>query len=159
MVKKQIGRFLAIGLIGAIIDFGILNLASWLTDVRAGVIVGWINAPGFILANLFTYFGNRHWVFTDQLTPVGNPFNNLPKFSLIALSGLLLNSLTIVILTTYFMPPPFGLGAVIWLNFSKAVASAVAAGWNFSGYKFFAFKKYENTFHRRPGLERTGDNQ
>jgi putative flippase GtrA len=87
-----------------------------------------------------SYFWNKFWVFQDS---GDNVFADLPKFSLVILSGTILNSGLVIFFTT-FVGPQFGIGANEWLNISKVTASATTLIWNFLGYKFFAFNGQNN---------------
>lgn len=136
----QFGKFAVVGFMNASIDFGTLNLLSVLTSTSSGFLVGGINIPGFLLAATNSYFWNKFWVFGDS---GDNVFADLPKFSIVILSGALLNSGLVIFLTTY-IGPHFGVSAGQWLNVSKVAASATMLAWNFLGYKFFAFNSPTN---------------
>lgn len=150
---SQFARFVVVGFLGAAIDFMVLNVVSRLTGITAGIVVGWINVPGFLIAVVNTYLWNKLWVFhhgahltSSSAMSFGTHFirifRDFPKFLSVTLVGLFLNSAIIVIITTYLSSP---WSEVVWLNFAKVIASAVAMIWNFLGYKFFAF-------HRKPAL-------
>lgn len=134
---KQFGKFAAIGFLSAAIDFGVLNLMSILSGVTKGFIVGGVNIPGFTLAVLNGYVWNKKWTFESH---DGEPlFHDFPKFLAVTLGGLLINS-SIVILTTTYVSPQFGLSQEAWLNIAKVLANAVGLIWNFVGYKFVVFR-------------------
>lgn len=132
----QFSKFVAVGFLNASIDFGILNGLSIFTGAVSGFVIGGVNAPGFIIASLNSYFWNRLWVF-PQADAEGK-FDDFPKFLLISLLGVFLNSLIVIYLTTY-TPQLFGFEEKEWLNIAKAIASAIVLAWNFIGYKFYAF--------------------
>jgi putative flippase GtrA len=44
----QFGKFLAVGTLNTGIDFGTLNLLSWLTGIYGGVQLAPINVPGVL---------------------------------------------------------------------------------------------------------------
>jgi len=135
-VFAQFSKFVVVGFLNASIDFGILNGLSIFTGAVSGFIIGGVNAPGFIIGSLNSYFWNRTWVF-PQANNEGK-LADFPKFFIISILGVILNSLVIVYFTTYVSQ--FGFSDKAWLNISKAIASAVVLTWNFIGYKFFAFK-------------------
>ncbi len=146
----QFGKFAATGFFSASIDFAALNFISYLTGITAGVVVGWINIPGFLLAVLNGYVWNKLWVFKSQtrfrslidlnlVWGKGGVFSDFPKFLLVTVIGLLLNSGVIILLTTYISG--LGFTAQIWLNIAKVAANALAMIWNFAGYKFIVFRK------------------
>lgn len=132
---SQFGKFAAVGFLGTAIDFLMLNSISNATGITAGLVVGWINIPGFLIAVSNNYFWNKLWVFKKT----GNIFENFPKFLAITTAGLFINSGIIIFLTT-FLGPYFDISSNVWLNVSKVVATGVTLTWNFMGYKFVAFK-------------------
>jgi putative flippase GtrA len=46
----QFGKFLAVGTVNTIIDFGTLNLLSWLTGIYGGARLAPINVLGVLFA-------------------------------------------------------------------------------------------------------------
>lgn len=141
---NQFGKFAAVGFLSTAIDFSILNTVSLATGVTAGLIVGWVNIPGFLIATINGYLWNKFWVFKKK----GEIFGDFLKFFAVTILGLFINSLIIIILTTFVGIPcsvvscPSQTELIRWLNISKVVATAVALVWNFVGYKFIAFKKH-----------------
>lgn len=134
----QLGKFIAVGFLNTAIDFGILNLLSMATGITSGFVIGGVNAPGFAVAVMNSYFWNQFWVFKGRSEGEGM-FHDFPKFLTVMLIGLALNSGIIFFLTTY-VPPFFGLAGTAWLNVAKAFATAIVLGWNFLGLKFLVFK-------------------
>ncbi|KKU20767.1 MAG: GtrA family protein [Candidatus Azambacteria bacterium GW2011_GWC1_46_13] len=58
----QVGKFAAVGFLNTAIDFGVLNLLSYLSGVTAGFVIGGVNIPGFIVAVSNSYLWNKLWV-------------------------------------------------------------------------------------------------
>lgn len=141
---NQFGKYVVVGFFNTSINFGFLNILSILTGTTAGLLLGGISAPGFLLAAVNSYFWNKFWVFKDTSGVNESIFNDMPKFALITVLGALLNSLLIVYLTTY-VGPRFGLDEKAWLNMANVASSAALLIWNFVGYKFFAFKTQNNS--------------
>lgn len=156
-VIAQFAKFAAVGFLNTAIDFGVLNVLSAITGITSGFILGGVNIPGFILAVTNGYFWNKFWVFSaNRVSPKalavaqggsasggkdrekGGVLHDFPKFFAVSVIAALLNSGIVVVLTTY-TPAQFGIESNVWLNISKAVASAAALLWNFVGYKFFVF--------------------
>ena len=135
----QFTRFLAVGFMNTSLDFGILNLLSRATGVTSGAIVGGVNIPGFAAAIVNSYFWNKLWVFKDR-DENSHILKDFPLFFFITFIGLLLNSGVIVLITTY-VSPVFGFSSNAWLNLAKVAATVVSLFWNFTGYKFFVFKR------------------
>jgi len=149
---NQFGKFAVVGFLSASIDFAVLNFMSYLTGITAGVTVGWINVPGFLIAVVNGYLWNKLWVFgappslksdfgtpkKSDFFPGGGLFHDFPKFFGVTSIGLLINSGIIVLLTTYVPIPP--ISTKLWLNAAKIIANGFAMIWNFLGYKFIAFR-------------------
>lgn len=136
---NQLGKFVAVGVLNTALDFSVLNFVSRLTGITAGVAVGWVNVPGFVVAVVNGYLWQRLWVFPRQ--DVGrNMFIDFPKFLAVTIVGLLINSWIIVIVTTY-LPTPGAIRQELWLNVAKIIATAFTLVWNFIGYKFVVFRK------------------
>lgn len=134
----QLGKFAAVGILNTSIDFGILNVLSLIFGVASGFVIGGINIPGFILAVLNSYFLNKLWVFRG-----GNReylLYDFPKFLMVTLVGLGINS-GIVIFGTTFVNPLFETSSSVWLNVTKVFATLFSLVWNFLGFKFFVFAK------------------
>ena len=133
----QFSKFVAVGFLNTAIDFGVLNLLSRLSGVTAGLIIGGVNLPGFLVAIFNSYLWNKLWVFGDRGS--GPLFRDFPKFFAVTGIGVLLNSGIVILLTTY-VPPLLGMSAEVWLNASKVAATLITLFWNFAGYKFVVFR-------------------
>lgn len=137
----QFSKFVAVGLSNTAIDFGVLNLLSFITGITGGYIIGGVNIPGFSVAVLNSYLWNKFWVFhADGQNGKQRAILEIPKFLVISVLGLFLNSLIVVLVTTY-IGPAFALRGVFALNIGKAVGSVAVLLWNFFGYKFIVFAK------------------
>lgn len=137
---SQFGRYAAAGFLSTAIDFSILNLTSYLTGITAGIIVGWVNAPGFLIAVINGYLWNKLWVFKDY--DEESLFHDFPKFFAVGLGGLIINSVLIVLLTTYAPASMVSaVGPAKWLNYAKFIANTAVLLWNFTGFKFIVFRK------------------
>ena len=134
-VFPQFSRFVAVGILNTTIDFGVLNLISAAAGVTAGVVIGGVNVPGFVVAVTNSYFWNKLWVFKNK----DKLFSDFLQFVAVTAVGLLLNSIIVITLTSA-IAPPLGLGATRWLNVSKACATVFTLIWNFLGYKFIVFR-------------------
>ncbi len=134
----RFSKYFAAGLLSFAIDFATLNIISHFTGITTGLTVGWINFPGFFLATINAYFWNRLWVF--QKKEAASLFGDLPKFLLVIIIGIIINS-TVLVLISSTIAPPFGLTERRWLNIAKICATMVAIVWNFFGYKFIVFKE------------------
>mgnify|MGYP001570356821 CR=1 FL=1 len=138
---SQFSKYAAVGFLGAAIDFGVLNILSIALGVTAGLTIGWVNIPGFLLAVINAYVWNKTWVFENGIE--GGLFKDFPKFLAVTVAGLLINSGIIILATTY-IPPIWGTVAEVRLNLAKITATIVVIIWNFSGYKFLVFGSRSN---------------
>ena len=135
-VFSQLSKFAAVGILNAAIDFGTLNLFSLITGATAGIKIGGLNVPGVAIAVINSYFWNKHWVFRGGGQSQAQ--QDLPKFLAVTATSLILNSVLVVVATTY-ITPPFGLSGATWLNIAKIFVTVFTLVWNFVGYKFFVF--------------------
>ena len=133
----QLSRFAEIGVLNTAINFGVLNYASLITGVTAGFSVGGYNVPGTLLAATNSYFWNKLWVF-KKIDNKGL-FNDVPKFAIVTVVGLLVNSFIIVAFTSY-LNPSFGFTSAAWLNIGKVLATIVGVLVDYLGYKFIVFR-------------------
>ena len=136
---NQLGKFVAVGVLNTALDFSILNFVSRLTGITAGLVIGWVNIPGFLVSVVNGYFWGRLWVFPRQ-DQNRNLLIDFPKFLAVTGVGLFINSGLIILVTTY-IPIPAGIRSEVWLNIAKVIATAFTLVWNFMGYKFFVFRK------------------
>ena len=131
----QFGKFLAVGTLNTGIDFGTLNLLSWLTGIYGGVQLAPINVPGVLLALTNSYLLNKHWTFK---TPF-DPGRRVGRFVLVSLTGVGLNTALVVALT-HFVTRPTGFTPQLWENLAKVLATGGTLLWDFFGYKFLVFR-------------------
>jgi len=135
---EQFARFVAVGFLNTAIDFGLLNVFSLLTSITAGLKVGGVNVPGFVVAVLNSYFWNKLWVFKDRSDR--NAMADFPKFLAVTVIGLFINSGLVILITTYVAPFAGILNPTAWLNVAKALAAPISLIWNFAGFKFLVFR-------------------
>ncbi len=139
LVLSQFSRFVAVGFLNTAIDFGILNILSTWSGITAGLKIGGVNIPGFIVAVINSYFWNKLWVFKDRNKKEG-VMNDFLKFLTVTIIGMLLNSGIVILITTY-IPPLAGISSSAWLNAAKASASIISLIWNFLGFKLIVFNR------------------
>lgn len=132
----QLAKFVEVGFLNTVIDFGILNLLIWLTGITGGFAIAPLNAISFLCATTNSYFWNKFWTFKKVGTTPGKEF---VQFLIISTIGIGMNT-GIVVAGTSLISPFFGLSAGAWANLMKLLATFVAMVWNFLGYKFVVFK-------------------
>jgi len=130
----QFGKFATVGFLNTAIDFGILNLLIFLTNVTQGIQIVPLNAISFSVAVINSYFWNKKWVFDASKK------GNFVTFVLVTIIGLLINSGIVYVITT-FIPPVIVSSPTLWANIAKALATAISLFWNFAGYKLIVFRR------------------
>jgi putative flippase GtrA len=139
--RTRFFRFLVVGLIGAVVDFGIENILHRVF----GVPYVWAGTISFICAILSNFFWNRYWTYPDSRSkPIGK---QLIQFSVVSVSGLLIRIpiLRFVepIITRLFHLLP---GQYLFLpadamgeNLTLAIAVGVVLFWNFFVNRYWTY--------------------
>ena len=135
-VIYQIAKFVEVGILNTVIDFGILNLLIWLTGITSGLAIAPLNAFSFLCATTNSYFWNKFWTFKKAGTATGKEFT---QFLIISAIGIGINT-GIVVAGTSLISPFFGMSAGAWANVMKLLATFVSMTWNFLGYKLWVFR-------------------
>jgi putative flippase GtrA len=124
-------KFAIVGAIGAIIDFGVLNLMH----KYFGWPLLWANTLSVSIAIISNFTWNRLWTFPESRSrPIRQ---QLPQFALINIIGLGINNLIVVGLAAVFasfIPDPWD------YNLAKAVAIGVVLFWNFGANRLWTYR-------------------
>jgi len=131
-------KFLLIGVLGTLIDLGVLNILICISGISSGLLFPIFKGISFVVANCGKYFGHKFWVF-EKKEMIGAK-KEFSKFFLVSLGGLVIN-VTIASLVVNLIKPQFGLSETIWANIGGIIAALFTVIWNFLGYKFLVFKK------------------
>jgi putative flippase GtrA len=138
-------KFAIVGGIGAVIDFGILNTlifwANWHllfpingTEIDVGAIAA--NIVSTSMAIVSNFIGNRLWTFPESRNRKKR--FQLPKFTMVNLAGLLIN--TAIFYTSYqFLFLPL-LGKTLSVQLAKALAIGLVLFWNFFGNRLWTYR-------------------
>jgi len=121
--KHLIRKYATVGLISAVIDFGILFI---LTDL-AGIHYLTSATISFVTAATVNYWFNRRWTFQST----GKRRKQLPVFFTIAILGLIINNNII-----YFSVEKLELHYLL----GKVIAAAIVTSWNFFGNRYLTFR-------------------
>ena len=132
--RKELKRFIKfaiVGAVGAIIDFGVLNLMH--------KYFGWpllsANTLSVSVAILSNFTWNRLWTYPESRSrPIRQ---QLPQFALINIVGLGINNLIVVGLSPVFanfIPDPWD------YNLAKAIAIGVVLFWNFGVNRLWTYR-------------------
>ena len=132
-------KFMVVGVIGALVDFGIMNLLSKLM----GMSLVWAGTFSFICAIVSNFMWNRYWTYPDSRSrPISN---QLFMFFIVNLAGL---AIRLPIL--HFLEPAMrriferlslNLFTLEFLgkNFTLAVAVGVVMLWNFFINRYWTY--------------------
>jgi putative flippase GtrA len=139
--RSRFLRFAVVGVIGAIIDFGVMNL---LRDVFMFplVLAGTIS---FIAAILNNFIWNRYWTYPDSRSkPI---LRQLVEFSIVSASGLLirvpilkfLEPITLKLVNWLPLKLDFISPVALSANLTLAVAVLVVMFWNFFVNRYWTY--------------------
>jgi putative flippase GtrA len=131
---KELTRFVKfsiVGAVGAIIDFGLLNLMRGVF----GWPLLWANTLSVSVAIISNFIWNRLWTFPESRTRKKR--KQLPQFALINLVGLLINNLIVVGLDALLVPH---IGEPWSYNVAKAVAIGMVLFWNFGANRLWTYR-------------------
>ena len=128
---NRFAKFAVVGAIGAIIDFGLLNLMRG--------VFGWhlllANTFSVCVAMISNFIWNRYWTYPESRTRKKR--TQLPQFVLVNLIGLLINNgivLGIDALLRSHVGEPWS------YNIAKALAIGVVLFWNFGVNRLWTYR-------------------
>jgi putative flippase GtrA len=138
-------RFAVVGVIGAVVDFGVMNLLSSVLGAPL-VLAG---AISFIAAILSNFTWNRYWTYPDSRSK--SIARQLGEFSVVSVIGLLIRIPTLAILEPVIyhlvsdLPVKLPLFATkIWAdNLTLAIAVFIVMFWNFFVNRYWTYGDIE----------------
>ena len=89
----------------------------------------------FIIANVNSYFWNKHWTFSSGKSATAGEFG---KFFTVSVIGFAVNVGAASFIVNVIAAPA-GFSPAMWANVGAVVATLAALAWNFLGYKFIVF--------------------
>lgn len=125
-------RFMAVGLLGTLIDFGLLTILK-----LAGFPTLLANSLSFSSGIVNNYILNQRWTFADSRK--ASSWGLFIQFSLVSLIGLLLNNGIVLALEG-----PLGklLDAPAWGYLpAKLAATGVVVFWNYFANRYWTFRR------------------
>lgn len=152
---ERFAKFLVVGTIGFIIDFGTLTFLVEVVDLpgivsensqfseTVGLIIA--NTISFTLAVLSNFTLNRYWTYPESRGKRKRV--QLPQFTVVSVIGLILNN-TILALTTPLFgwlidTTPFLRGSIDGYIPAKILATVVVLFWNFFINRYWTFSNVE----------------
>lgn len=108
-------KFGIVGLLSAIIDFGVTGLSKEKLHLNKYL----ANGLGFSISAVFNYYVNRIWTFRNSDPDITSQFIT---FLIVAIIGLLINSLIVYYLhhkkrINFYLAKIFATGVVVFWNF------------------------------------------
>lgn len=142
--RKELGRFMrfaVVGMIGAVVDFGVFNLLTHLTPTRAVIASG----ISFLCALVSNFLWNRFWTYPDSRNK--KVHHQAMQFILISLLGLVIRLplfawLEPIMLrqSERYVPQGFILTPVtIGHNLALVVVVLVVMIWNFLANRLWTY--------------------
>ncbi len=138
-------KFAIVGIIGAIVDFGIANLLVYVFDVQL-VVAGTIS---FICAILSNFTWNRLWTYPDSRSK--SPVTQFIQFGVISVLGLAIRIPILKygepLLLRFFEGLPFQIPIFtpdfLAKNFTLAIAVIIVMFWNFFVNRYITYNDVE----------------
>ncbi|MEK7566401.1 MAG: GtrA family protein [Patescibacteria group bacterium] len=138
----QIAKFVATGVLNTLLDIGVLNLLMFVFVATSGSSYSIFKGASFIVANINSYFWNKHWTFGTFGSGKSATTKEFGQFFAVSFVGFLIN-IGIASLVVNFISPVGGISVTLWANVGAIVATLASLVWNFLGYKFIVFKKLQ----------------
>ena len=140
--RTRFFRFAAVGIVGAVVDFGTFNLLTSFAGLTAVV----ASVLSFIAAIINNFIWNRYWTYPDSRSkPIGQ---QLFQFSMVSVLGLLIRTPIIAILEPLFfrlfssfafLPIGFFTATFLANNLALAIAVIVVMFWNFFINRYWTY--------------------
>jgi putative flippase GtrA len=118
----QLGKFLAVGASGYVINLGVYALLLGLGAHTAAAI-------SFVVSAANNYWWNRHWTFAHQKGHFGYQG---ARFFVVSIAAFLANQLWLLVFLDWF-----GLGKIV----AQAIAIILVTPLNFVGNKLWSFRR------------------
>lgn len=129
---RRFARFAAIGVVGTLVDFGLLVFFKELLGFPV-----WIaNTLSYSAGIANNFILNRLWTFSDAREKA--PLLQFAQFAAISLVGLLLNTLIVTLLAGTLETLP-GLEQVGYIA-AKVIATGLVLFWNFFANRYWTFR-------------------
>jgi putative flippase GtrA len=122
-------KFMVVGTIGFVVDFGTLNLLVLLVGLPVLI----ANTISFSLAVISNYTWNRFWTYPDSRSK--RIRSQLIQFVVVNVAGLGINTLVLATLTPVFT----GMIGELGYNIAKAIATVIVLFWNFFINRYWTY--------------------
>jgi len=136
-ILLQFAKFGAVGALNTLFDLGILNTLIFFSGVASGYWYSIFKATSFIIASTNSYLWNKYWTFGVSGSVNVREFG---QFFIVTLIGFVIN-VSVASIIVNAVGPVAGISQALWANVGALSATIVSLLWNFTGYKFFVFKR------------------
>jgi putative flippase GtrA len=126
----RFAKFAAVGAIGTVVDFSVLNLLI----LGFGLSMFWANTCSFSAAVISNFIWNRLWTFPESREKSLVP--QLVQFSLVSTGGYVINQVIFLGLDSLIFHNWGALG----YNVAKAIAIIVVLFWNFGMNRAWTYR-------------------
>jgi len=138
--RERFLKFMAVGVIGAVVDFGVMNL---LTKAFSMALV-WAGTISFTCAVLSNFIWNRHWTYPDSRSrPIAR---QLTMFFVVNVAGLIIRVPILRFLETPALKLLQGLSLnvpaspeLLAKNLTLAIAVGIVMLWNFFVNRYWTY--------------------
>lgn len=124
-------KFALVGVLGAVIDFALLNLMRGVFEWH----LLWANTLSVSVAIVSNFCWNRLWTFPESRQRKKR--TQLPQFALVNLVGLILNN--IIVLGIDYLIVSY-IGEPLSYNLAKVVAIGIVLFWNFGANRMWTYR-------------------
>jgi putative flippase GtrA len=146
--RNRFLKFAVVGAIGAVIDFGVLNILKTFTPIS----VIWASVISFTAAVVSNFIWNRFWTFPESRDIPLLP--QLLQFSIVSIAGLAIRTPLFAWLNDFltalgktYLPPVLVMPQITpeFLGRNMALASVILVVmlWNFFVNRFWTYKKIQ----------------
>lgn len=143
--RTRFMRFCVVGILGAVVDFGVMNLLLFLTPISSQL----ASSISFVAAVISNFFWNHFWAYPDSRKK--SVLHKLAQFFVVSLIGLGIRFLLfstieepIIRLSRRLVPADFFLsGLTIGHNATLVIAILIVLIWNFIANRFWTYNDIE----------------
>jgi putative flippase GtrA len=134
-------RFLVVGVIGAIVDFGVLNLLRLVVNLP----LVWAQGISFVCAVINNFIWNRYWTYPESRS--GNTTKQLIQFFIINTIGLIIRTPLITWFDRIIFSMVSRLGIklpledfIISQNLALGLSIFIVIFWNFFANRYWTYR-------------------
>lgn len=132
---ERFSKFLVVGAIGFVIDFGTLTLLKELVQLQTLI----ANTISFTMAVISNFTLNRYWTYPDSRDK--NLTSQLGQFAIVSIIGLVINNTLLLLLESPFDSLLTASDLLVGRGYipAKAIATVVVLFWNFFVNRYWTY--------------------